>query len=80
MSPTTRGAKLAYLVAHTGHVTLADFVSAHANHSVVPGICVNSGNFSCNLVRNVHRAETAGYCDNCKVDTVESGLHLAGMT
>ena len=69
-------AKLDELVAAEGYANFDELLEALIFDSVSPGICINPG---CSYTTEIEPDQTAGYCERCGTQTVQSALVLAKM-
>jgi hypothetical protein len=53
-----------------------EFVEEYALDDVVPGICMNP---DCNCTAEVEPDQREGWCEECEMRTVQSGIILAGL-
>jgi hypothetical protein len=68
--------KLNQLLEIEGYDTLEEFAEAVSFDSVSPGICMNDG---CHYTTEVEPDQDRGWCEECRANTVRSGLLLAGL-
>jgi hypothetical protein len=52
------------------------FIEEYALDEVVPGICMNP---DCDYATNVEPDQTEGWCEECEMRSVRSGIVLAGL-
>ena len=67
--------KLDQLMEIEGYGDLVDLFAAVLSDSVSPGICINPG---CDYTTEVEPDQDRGFCENCRSQTVQSALILAG--
>jgi len=53
-----------------------EFIEEYALAEVVPGICMNS---DCACTAEVEADQTEGWCEECEMRSVRSGIVLAGL-
>jgi hypothetical protein len=71
-----RQQKLAKLLEAEGFDTFEDLAQAVVGDSVSPAICVNEDcNFTCEMEPDQHR----GWCEECRTNSMQSALVLAGF-
>ena len=68
--------KLKTLSENEGFDDMQDFLESAMFDSVCPGICTNDG---CEYTTQVEPDQTEGWCEECKTNSVKSGLILAGI-
>lgn len=71
-----RRAKLAALVTIEGFNDAEALLKAVAHDSVCPGICTEP---SCDYTAEVEPDQDRGFCEECRTQTVQSALTLAGL-
>lgn len=72
----TRRAKLKRLAEIEGHETTAELLARSTFDSVAPAICTNP---DCDYTAEMEPEQEAGWCETCEINTVASGLILAGF-
>lgn len=68
--------KLTLLVQSEGYETLETMLEEIISDSVSPGICMNDG---CDYTCEVEPDQDAGWCEECRTNSVKSALVLAGL-
>lgn len=68
--------QIADLLDEYGYSTEEQFIEEFINDDCVPGICKNDG---CMATYEYEPDCRTGYCEECKTNTVESGLSLIGI-
>ena len=71
-----RAAKLAALVAIEGYDTTEELLQAVVFDSVSPAICLNEG---CSYTCEMEPDQDAGYCEECRTNTMMAAPVLAGL-
>jgi hypothetical protein len=71
-----RQAKLAKLLEIKGYQRIEDLIEAVFSDSVSPAICMNEG---CNFTREMEPDQDAGWCDECRTNTMTAAPVLAGL-
>jgi hypothetical protein len=69
-------AKLARLLEIEGYETVKELASVILSDSVSPAICVNE---DCNFTCEMEPDQDAGYCEECRTNSMQSALILAGL-
>jgi hypothetical protein len=54
----------------------SEFIEEYALGDVVPGICMNP---DCDYATEVEPDQTEGWCEECEMRSVRSGIVLAGL-
>jgi hypothetical protein len=76
MDDALREAKLAKLIEIEGYDSADDLLAAVFSDSVSPAICMNEAcNFSCKMEPD----QEAGYCEECRTNTMKAAPVLAGV-
>jgi len=57
-------------------MSLHDFIEEYALDDVAPGICMNP---DCDYVAEVEPDQREGWCEECDMRSVRSGIVLAGL-
>ena len=57
-------------------LTEDEFLEEYGNESVIPGICMNDG---CSATYEYEPDCRKGWCEECRTNSVESGLSLMGI-
>jgi len=57
-------------------LSVHEFIEEYALDEVVPGICLNTG---CEYTTEVEPDQTEGWCEECEMRSVRSGIVLAGL-
>ena len=75
--PTTaeQRAKLAKLMEIEGYDNFEEMAQAILSNSVSPAICMNE---DCNFTCEMEPDQDAGYCEECRTNSMQSALILAG--
>lgn len=75
--PTTaeQRAKLAKLMEIEGYDNFEEMAQAILSDSVSPAICMNE---DCNFTCEMEPDQDAGYCEECRTNSMQSALILAG--
>jgi hypothetical protein len=68
--------KLASLVESEGYETLDAILEEIVSDNISPGICMNGG---CGYTCEVEPDQDAGWCEECRTNSVKSALVLAGL-
>jgi hypothetical protein len=71
-----RKAKLAKLVEIEGYDRLDELLEAVFSDAVSPAICMNEG---CDFTCEMEPDQDAGYCEECRTNTMKSAPVLAGL-
>ena len=71
-----RRAKLATLMEIEGYETIEELAQAILSDSVSPAICMNE---DCNFTCEMEPDQDAGYCEECRTNSMHSALILAGL-
>ena len=71
-----RRAKLAKLMEIEGYDNFAEMAQAILSDSVSPAICMNE---DCNFTCEMEPDQDAGYCEECRTNSMQSALILAGL-
>ena len=71
-----RRAKLAKLIEIEGYDNFEEMAQAILSDSVSPAICMNEG---CNFTCEMEPDQDAGYCEECRTNSMQSSLILAGL-
>ena len=69
-------AKLAKLIEIEGYDSIEEFAQAVLSDSVSPAICMNE---DCNFTCEMEPDQDAGYCEECRTNSMQSALILAGL-
>jgi hypothetical protein len=75
-SATQRRAKLAKLIAIEGYDNIEELAQAILSDSVSPAICMNEG---CDFTCEMEPDQDAGYCEECRSNSMQSALILARL-
>ena len=57
-------------------MTVAAFIEEYALESVVPAICMNDG---CDFTADLEPDQREGFCEECRTESLRSGIVLAGL-
>ena len=76
LSTSERQAKLATLAELEGFDDPAALIEAVIHDSVCPGICIREG---CDYTVEIEPDQDRGWCEECRFQTVQSALILAGL-
>ena len=76
MDDALREAKLAKLLEIEGYESVEELMEAVFSDSVSPAICMNEG---CNFTCEMEPDQNAGYCDECRTNTMVAAPVLAGL-
>lgn len=76
LSEQERSAKLKALATAEGFTSLDELIAATVCDSVAPGICIRTG---CEYTTEVEPDQPAGWCEECRANTVASALKLAEL-
>jgi hypothetical protein len=68
--------KLAKLMEIEGYDTMEELAQAVLSDSVSPAICMNE---DCNFTCEMEPDQDAGYCEECRTNSMQSALILAGL-
>jgi hypothetical protein len=68
--------KLKALSENEGFEDMQEFLENLMSDSVCAGICTNDG---CEYTTQVEPDQTEGWCEECKTNSVKSGLVIAGI-
>ena len=71
-----RTAKLSKLLEIEGYERVEDLIEAVFSDSVSPAICMNE---DCNFMCEMEPDQDAGYCEECRTNSMQSALILAGL-
>jgi hypothetical protein len=69
-------AKLATLMKIEGYDSIEDLAQAILSDSVSPAICMNE---DCDFTCEMKPDQDAGYCEECRTNSMQSALILAGL-
>jgi hypothetical protein len=69
-------ANLATLMKNEGYDSIEDLAQAILSDSVSPAICMNEG---CDYTAEMEPDQDAGYCEECRTNSMQSALILAGL-
>jgi hypothetical protein len=69
-------AKLATLMEIEGYDSIEDLAQAILSDSVSPAICMDEG---CDYTAEMEPDQDAGYCEECRTNSMQSALILAGL-
>jgi hypothetical protein len=69
-------AKLAALMEIEGYDNFEELAQAILSDSVSPAICMNE---DCNFTCEMEPDQDAGYCEECRTNSMQSALILAGL-
>jgi hypothetical protein len=75
-SAALRQAKLAKLLEIEGYERVEDLIEAVFSDSVSPAICMNE---DCNFTCDMEPDQEAGWCDECRTNTMTAAPVLAGL-
>jgi hypothetical protein len=76
ISPAQREAKLAKLMEIEGYDNFEELAQVILSDSVSPAICMNE---DCNFTCEMEPDQDAGYCEECRTNSMHSALILAGL-
>jgi hypothetical protein len=76
MDDALRQAKLAKLVETEGYESSEGLLAAVFSDSVSPAICMNEG---CDFTCEMEPDQDAGYCEECRTNTMKAAPVLAGV-
>jgi hypothetical protein len=76
MDDAVREAKLAALIEIEGYDSVEEMMEAVFSDSVSPAICINS---NCGFTCEMEPDQTAGYCEECRTNTMVAAPILAGL-
>jgi hypothetical protein len=76
ISAALRRAKLAKLIEIEGYSSIEELAHAVLSDSVSPAICMNEG---CDFTCEMEPDQDAGYCEECRTNSMHSVLVLAGL-
>jgi len=76
MDDALRAAKLAKLIEIEGYDSLQDLAEAVFSDAVSPAICANEG---CDFTCEMEPDQDAGYCEECRTNTMKAAPVLAGL-
>jgi hypothetical protein len=68
--------KLAKLMEIEGYESIEELAEAVFSDSVSPAICMNE---DCDFTCEMEPDQDAGYCEECRTNSMQSGLILAGL-
>ncbi len=71
--------KLATLLQIEGYDDFAALAQAVVSDTVSPAICINPDNPSCNFMCEMEPDQDAGWCEECRKQTLKSALVLGGL-
>jgi hypothetical protein len=71
-----RRAKLATLMKIEGYDSIEELAQTILSDSVSPAICMNEG---CDFTCEMEPEQDAGYCEECRTNSMQSALILAGL-
>jgi hypothetical protein len=71
-----RRAKLRTLMKHEGYASVVELMKAIVTDTVSPAICCNE---DCNYTAEMEPDQEGGWCDECRANTMQSALILAGL-
>ena len=75
-SAAVREAKLAKLLEIEGYDSVEALMEAVFSDSVSPAICMNE---DCDFTCEMEPDQDAGYCEECRTNSMQSALILAGL-
>jgi hypothetical protein len=75
-SAAEQRAKLAKLIAIEGYESIEQLAEAILSDSVSPAICMNE---DCDFTCEMEPDQDAGYCEECRTNSMQSALILAGL-
>jgi hypothetical protein len=73
---TNHGASKLDELASTWELSVPEFIDSYALDDVAPGICMNP---DCRYTTEVEPDQTEGWCEECEMRSVRSGIVLAGL-
>ena len=76
LSTQVRQEKLAKLLAAEGYETVEQMAEAVLSDSVSPAICIEA---DCDYTAEMEPDQDAGYCEECRTNSMQSALILAGL-
>jgi hypothetical protein len=76
MDDALRKTKLAKLMEIEGYDTIEELFEAALSDTVSPAICMNE---DCDFTCEMEPDQDAGWCDECRTNSVQSALILAGL-
>jgi hypothetical protein len=76
MDDALRAAKLAKLIEIEGYDNVDEMMEAIFSDSISPAICINS---DCSFTCEMEPDQEAGYCDECRTNTMVAAPILAGL-
>jgi hypothetical protein len=76
MDDALRRAKLAKLVEIEGYDSADELMEAVVSDAVSPAICVNEG---CDFTCEMEPDQDAGWCEECRTNTMKAAPVLAGL-
>lgn len=76
VSAAQRTAKLATLVKIEGYSSIEELAQAILSDTVSPAICMNEG---CNFICEMEPDQDAGYCEECRTNSLHGALIVAGL-
>jgi hypothetical protein len=68
--------KLTKLIEIEGYDSIEQLAEAVLSDAVSPAICMNEG---CDFACEMEPDQDAGYCEECRTNSVQSALILAGL-
>ena len=68
--------KINQLIEAEGYSSVESYLQEAMSDGACAGICTNE---NCDYTTEVEPDQDSGYCENCKTQTVKSGLVLLGM-
>ncbi len=71
-----RREKLAKLIAIEGYESIEELAEAILSDSVSPAVCMNEG---CDYSAEMEPDQDAGFCEECRTNSMQSALILAGL-
>ena len=75
-SAAHRRTKLAKLIEIEGYDNFEEMAQAILSDTVSPAICMNE---DCNFTCEMEPDQDAGYCEECRTNSMQSALILAGL-
>ena len=76
MDDALRKTKLAKLIEIEGYESIEELAEAVFSDSVCPAICINE---DCTFTSEMEPDQDAGYCEECRTNTVVAALVLAAL-
>jgi hypothetical protein len=76
MDDALRAAKLAKLLDIEGYDSADELMGAVISDAVSPAICMNEG---CDFTCEMEPDQDAGYCEECRTNTMQAAPVLAGL-